>query len=133
MTLKTWFILFPCAVIGVVLTLANMAPVQFSLDPFSATRPALAFTVPLIVVIMGAFLAGLLAGGLGAWIGQGGHRKGERQARQELKRVQKQQTAANTNDTGAEGTALALSGAPTPALPQQTFPGQAAHASRNSG
>ena len=128
MTLKTWFILLPCALVGVVLTLANMVPVQFSLDPFSATRPALAVTVPLIVVIMGAFLAGLLAGGLGAWIGQGGHRKGERQAKRELKRVQKQQSPANANDTSAAGSALALSGATTPALPQQT-----ANASRNSG
>lgn len=128
MTLKTWFILFPCVLVGVVLTLANMVPVQFSLDPFSSTRPALAFTVPLIVVIMGAFLAGLLAGGLGAWVGQGGHRKGERQAKRELKRVQKQQGAANSNSVDGTGTALAIAGATTPALPDQT-----ANASRHGG
>ncbi|MEO0962144.1 MAG: lipopolysaccharide assembly protein LapA domain-containing protein [Pseudomonadota bacterium] len=128
MTLKTWFILFPCVLIGVVLTLANMVPVQFSLDPFSSTRPALAFTVPLIVVIMGAFLAGLLAGGLGAWVGQGGHRKGERQAKRELKRVQKQQGAANSNSIDGAGTALAVAGATVPALPDQT-----ANASRHGG
>ncbi len=128
MTLKTWFILLPCAVIGVVLTLANMVPVQFSLDPFSSTRPALAVTVPLIVVIMGAFLAGLLAGGLGAWIGQGGHRKGERVAKRELKRVQKQQDAANSNRVDQAGTAVAIAPPSTPSLPAQT-----AHASRNGG
>lgn len=128
MTLKTWFILLPCVLIGVVLTLANMVPVQFSLDPFSSTRPALAVTVPLIVVIMGAFLAGLLAGGLGAWVGQGGHRKGERQAKRELKRVQKQQGAANSNSLDGAGTALAVAGATAPALPDQT-----ANASRHGG
>ncbi|MEP0068701.1 lipopolysaccharide assembly protein LapA domain-containing protein [Pyruvatibacter sp.] len=128
MTLKTWFILLPCVLVGVVLTLANMVPVQFSLDPFSSSRPALAFTVPLIVVIMGAFLAGLLAGGLGAWVGQGGHRKGERQAKRELKRVQKQQGAANSNSAVEAGTALALAGETAPALTNQT-----ANASRNGG
>ncbi|CDO60044.1 Permeases of the major facilitator superfamily [Candidatus Phaeomarinobacter ectocarpi] len=128
MTLKTWFILLPCVLVGVVLTLANMVPVQFSLDPFSSTRPALAFTVPLIVVIMGAFLAGLLAGGLGAWVGQGGHRKGERQAKRELKRVQKQQGAANSNSVEGAGTALAVAGATAPALSDQT-----ANASRHGG
>jgi len=127
-TLKTWFILLPCALIGVVLTLANMVPVQFSLDPFSSTRPALAVTVPLIVVIMGAFLAGLLAGGLGAWVGQGGHRKGERVAKRELKRVQKQQDAANSNSADGTGTAVALTSSGSQSLPAQT-----AHASRNGG
>lgn len=108
MTLKTWFILLPCALLGVALTLANLNPVQFSLDPFSATHPAFAVTVPLIVVIMGAFGLGLLAGGFGAWVGQGGHRRGERAAKRELKRVQKQQSAqppantpANTNAASA--------------------------------
>ena len=124
MTLKTWFILVPCALLGVVLTLANLTPVQFSLDPFSDTRPALAVTVPLFVVILAAFLAGLLAGGLGAWIGQGGHRREERVAKRELKRVQKQQVAAANANTPETGTALALQ-------PVGTLP--AAHASRNGG
>ncbi|MEQ8746633.1 lipopolysaccharide assembly protein LapA domain-containing protein [Pyruvatibacter sp.] len=123
MKLKTLFILVPCALIGIVLTLANLTPVQFSLDPFSDTRPALAVTVPLFVVILAAFLAGLLAGGLGAWIGQGGHRREERVAKRELKRVQKQTTAANAN-TPATGTALALQ-------PIGTAP--VAHAPRNGG
>ena len=100
MTLKTWFILVPCVIVGLVLTLANLSPVQFSLDPFSAERPALAVTVPLFVVIMAAFLSGLLAGGFGAWIGQHRNRHEKRVAQRELKRVHKQRlAAANANDS----------------------------------
>ncbi len=109
MTLKTWFILVPCVLIGLVLTLANLTPVQFSLDPFSDVRPALAVTVPLFVVIMAAFLAGLLAGGLGAWLGQHRNRHDKRIAQRELKRVQKQQGAANANNPAVlSGTALTV-------------------------
>lgn len=112
MTLKTWLILIPCIIIGVVLTLANLMPVQFSLDPFSQERPAFAVTVPLIVVIFGAFGLGMVAGNIAAWAGQHRNRKEGRAARRELKRVQEQQAAntnlalADTRDAGTQAPAL---------------------------
>lgn len=115
MTLKTWFILVPCVVIGVVVTVANLTPVQFSLDPFSDAYPALAVTVPLYVVILAAFFAGLLAGGLGAWLGQSGIRRDRRAARRELKRLHASSAeAAAADKERAPGTALAPA-EPTPA------------------
>lgn len=89
MTLKTWFILVPCAVIALILTLANLEPVTFSFDPFSDVRPALAFELPLIAVVFVAFFLGMLAGGMAAWAGQGRNRREKREAKRELKRVHK--------------------------------------------
>jgi len=111
-TLKTWFILIPCIIVGVVLTLANLGPVQFSLDPFSDVRPAFAVTVPLIVVIFAAFGLGMVAGSLAAWAGQHRNRAEGRAAKRELKRVQKQQT-----DTDGLTALPDTRGSATPALP----------------
>lgn len=111
---RTWLILLPAAVLGIVVVVANLTPVQVSLDPFSQARPALAMTVPLYAVIFAAFLLGLLAGGFGAWLGQGGMRRDRRAARRELKRLSRAPSAAGEADLPAA----------TPALP---------HANRHGG
>jgi hypothetical protein len=83
-------ILVPVAILAVVLSLANRAPVTLSLDPFRPDAPALSISVPLFVVIFVTLILGLLVGGAGAWLGQGKWRRAARRRRQELEELQRE-------------------------------------------
>jgi uncharacterized integral membrane protein len=72
------FVAIPVAVLLIVFSVANRGQVTMVLDPFSAENPAISVTLPFFVFLFGAFLAGLLVGGLVAWIGQGRHRRLEK-------------------------------------------------------
>ena len=48
----------------VLFAVANRAPVVVSLDPFSGENSALAFSVPLFIVMIGCTIIGLLIGGI---------------------------------------------------------------------
>jgi Protein of unknown function (DUF1049). len=78
--------LAPVTVVIVLLAVANRAPVQLSLDPFSRTEPALAVTMPFFIVIFAAVMVGVLIGGITAWLAQGKHRKAEKRYRREADR-----------------------------------------------
>jgi uncharacterized integral membrane protein len=71
-------ILLPAAILLIALSVANRAPVAFSLDPFSSGAPALSVTLPLFVLIFAAFILGLLIGGVATWLGQRKYRKAAR-------------------------------------------------------
>lgn len=79
-------VLVPVALVIVLLAVANRTPVLLSLDPFSRTDPAVAFSVPLFVVIFAAVLLGVIVGGVAAWLVQGKHRKAEKRYRREADR-----------------------------------------------
>jgi hypothetical protein len=72
------FIAIPAAVLLIVFSVANRAPVTMFLDPFSTENPALSVTLPFFVFLFAAFLGGLLVGGIVAWLGQGRHRRLEK-------------------------------------------------------
>jgi uncharacterized integral membrane protein len=72
------FVAIPLAVLLIVFSVANRAQVTMVLDPFSAENPAISVALPFFVFLFGAFLAGLLVGGLVAWLGQGRHRRLEK-------------------------------------------------------
>ncbi len=74
----TVLILLPLAVVLIALSVANRAPVAFSLDPFSADNPALTLSLPLFVLMFGALMAGLVIGSLATWLGQRKYRKAAR-------------------------------------------------------
>jgi uncharacterized integral membrane protein len=80
-------ILFPIAILVVLLAVANRGPVTLSLDPFSAAAPEIAFTLPLFAVIFGAVMLGVVIGGMAAWLAQGKHRRAERRYKREARRL----------------------------------------------
>lgn len=79
-----WLFLFPVAVVGVVLAVANRTPVTVSIDPFNRDAPAFAATVPLYAVVFAALIAGVLIGGATVWFKQGLHRRRARKAESDL-------------------------------------------------
>jgi uncharacterized integral membrane protein len=60
--LLVWAILLPLAVVFLVFAVANRASVTISFDPFSATAPAYAVTVPLFLVMFVALILGVIVG-----------------------------------------------------------------------
>jgi len=80
-------ILFPVAVLVVLLAVANRAPVTVSLDPFSREVPEIAFTLPLFALIFLAVMLGVIIGGVAAWLTQSKHRRAERIYKREARRL----------------------------------------------
>ena len=76
-----WLLLaIPMAVLLIVFSVANRAPVTMLLDPFSSDNPALAVTLPFFGFIFTTLLVGMISGAVLTWLGQGRHRKAARQA-----------------------------------------------------
>jgi hypothetical protein len=100
------FVLIPLAIVLIALSVANRHSVVFSLDPVG-TLPALAFTVPLFVLLFAALGIGVLAGGVATWLRQGRWRRLARQERAEAERL------------NAEAARLRQRIAEIPALPPQ--------------
>ena len=97
-------ILFPIAILVVLLAVANRGPVTLSLDPFSREAPEVAVTLPLFAVIFGAVMLGVFIGGMAAWLAQGKHRRAERRYKREARRLRSQTAPARP---GSGSTALA--------------------------
>lgn len=76
-------ILVPVALVIVLFSVANRAPVRVSFDPISRDAPVLAFDLPLFAVVLAAIAVGVLIGGLASWLAQGKHRKAARRNRRE--------------------------------------------------
>ncbi|MGH6776728.1 MAG: lipopolysaccharide assembly protein LapA domain-containing protein [Bradyrhizobium sp.] len=71
-------VLIPLGLILIAFAFANRHFVILSFDPFNATNPALAVSLPLFVVIIAAAIAGVVAGGCATWFGQRHHRRAAR-------------------------------------------------------
>ena len=97
-------ILFPIAILVVLLAVANRGPVTLSLDPFSREAPEIAFTLPLFALLFGAVLLGVVVGGLAAWLALGKHRRAERRYKREARRLRTHTAEARP---GSGSTALA--------------------------
>lgn len=80
-------VLVPVALIVVLFSVANRAPVRVSLDPVSRDAPAFAFDLPLFAVVLAAIAIGILIGGFAAWLAQGKHRKAARINRREADKL----------------------------------------------
>ena len=80
-------VLVPVALIVVLFSVANRAPVRVSLDPISRDAPSLALDLPLFAVILAAIAVGILIGGFASWLAQGKHRKAARVNRREADKL----------------------------------------------
>ena len=63
MRVSTVLIVVPVVTIAAVVAVANRQSVTFSLDPFSVNFPAVAFTLPLYLLVFFSILFGVLLGG----------------------------------------------------------------------
>ena len=81
----TAIIVVPLAVVIIAFAVANRQAVTVSFDPFSATNPAYAATLPLFAVIFAVLIVGVLIGGIAAWIRQGKWRRSARRLDAEVR------------------------------------------------
>lgn len=86
----TYLIVFPLALVLIALAITNRAPVTIILDPFAPDNPALSFSLPLFLLILGALALGVLLGGLATWFRQGQRRKAAKQAQYEAARFRRE-------------------------------------------
>ncbi len=78
----------PIAILLVLFAVANRGPVVLSLDPFAAQNPAIAFELPLFLVVFLALMSGVLVGGVADWLRQGRYRREARARRSEVRRLE---------------------------------------------
>jgi uncharacterized integral membrane protein len=80
-------IVIPLVVVIVGFAVANRQIVTISFDPFDATRPALALTAPLFILIFVLVGLGVLIGGIAAWFRQHKWRARARRAEAETREL----------------------------------------------
>ena len=101
-------ILLPVAILVVLLAVANRAPVQLSLDPFSQDAPEFATSLPLFAVIFASVMLGMVIGGTATWLSQAKHRRARRQYRREVGHLRSETERLRTKPSNV------------PALPSQS-------------
>jgi uncharacterized integral membrane protein len=75
----TTIIVVPLAAVIIAFAVANRETVTVSFDPFSATNPAYAATLPLFAAILIVLILGVVVGGAAAWLRQSKWRRTARQ------------------------------------------------------
>lgn len=93
-------VLVPLAVVIVGFAVANRRSVTLSLDPFSASAPAAALTLPLFALVISALIAGAIAGGIAAWLGQGRWRRRARHHEREANELRAKLAALAPREPG---------------------------------
>src|SRR5436309_4596218 len=78
-------IVIPAALLVVLFAVANRAPVKVSLDPFAGDPPMFAASLPLFILLLLVLIAGVMIGGIAAWMGQSRWRRRARRLSAELK------------------------------------------------
>ena len=77
-------VLVPLALVMVALAVANRAAVTVSFDPFNPASPAYTLKAPLFVLALFLLAAGVIVGGVAAWLRQRKWRRAARRLEGEL-------------------------------------------------
>jgi uncharacterized integral membrane protein len=77
-------VLIPLAIVIVAICVANKGPVTVSLDPFSASDPAVLLHPPLYLLSLALLVTGVIIGGIASWLRQGRWRRAAREREAEL-------------------------------------------------
>jgi uncharacterized integral membrane protein len=80
-------ILIPLAVVIIAFAVANRQIVTVSLDPFSSEHPASSVTLPLFALILVLLIAGVVIGGVAAWLRQAQWRRTARRLEREVEQL----------------------------------------------
>jgi uncharacterized integral membrane protein len=91
----TYLVLVPLAIVILMFALANRQIVTVSFDPFSATQPALSFTMPLFVLIFLLVILGVLIGGVAAWLRQSKWRRNARRLEADVETLRREMAVLN--------------------------------------
>ena len=89
----TAIVVIPLLVIVVGFAVANRQAVTISFDPFSATQPAYAVTLPLFVVIFILVILGVIVGGVATWLRQNSWRRSARRLDAEVRALHEEMSA----------------------------------------
>jgi uncharacterized integral membrane protein len=105
----TALILVPTAIAAVTFAVANRQTVVLSFDPFDQAHPAFVLALPLFALLLAVIIAGVVIGGIAAWIRQSKWRRAARlahaQARElnaELNQLKQQMGMAEPRKDRAE-------------------------------
>ena len=91
----TYLVLVPLAIALLMFAVANRQIVTVSFDPFSTTRPALSFTLPLFVLIFLLVILGVLIGGIAAWLRQSKWRRNARRLEADVEALRRETAVLN--------------------------------------
>lgn len=118
----TALILVPLAVVVIALAVANRQPVVVSFDPFDQLHPAMARAMPLYQLMLLLLIAGVVLGGVAAWVRQGKWRRAARLAearahelRAEVDRLRRQLGPAEVGAVSAPPAEMRRLAVPPPA------------------
>ena len=78
-------VLVPLAILIILFAVANREIITVSFDPFDSVNPALAFKVPLFLLIFALVAVGVVVGGIAAWLKQHKWRTRARRAEAEAR------------------------------------------------
>ena len=109
----TAVIVVPLVIVIVAFAVANRQAATVSFDPFSATDPAYAATVPLFVLLFIVLILGVVIGGTAAWIRQGRWRRVARRLDADVRALHDEVEALRRR-LGAPDLASAPTGPSTP-------------------
>ena len=116
-------ILIPLAIILISFAVANRETVVVSLDPFDQAHPAFSYALPLFALILALIIAGVILGGVAAWLRQGKWRRAARLAEREARTLRAELDQLKQQHGMAEPPARAL---PVDYSPRLTIPPPAA-------
>jgi uncharacterized integral membrane protein len=88
--LVTALVLILVALLLIAFAVANRQVVTISLDPFDQANPALVFSQPMYLLVLGLLIAGVLLGGCAAWLRQAKWRGRARRAEAQLSSLRAQ-------------------------------------------
>ena len=105
-------VLVPLAVAIVAVAVANRHAVTLSFDPLSPDKPFFTLTQPLFVILLVMLLAGVIVGGVAAWLRQRKWRRAVRRAEAEAHRLRGENETLRKQIAEAERLATAAYPAP---------------------
>jgi uncharacterized integral membrane protein len=113
-------ILVPLAIVLVVFAVANRQTVLISFDPFDQAHPALSLSVPLFALILAMVIAGVIIGGVAAWLGQSKWRGRARRLEREARALREELEDVKRRVGTGESSSIPVVDAPRLSIPPPT-------------
>jgi len=111
-------VLIPLAIILIAFAVANRQTVTVSFDPFDKAEPAVSLALPLYVLILALVIAGVVIGGVAAWMRQGKWRGRARVAESQARELRLENDRLKRRDGSARpGATPAVDHAPRLRIP----------------
>jgi hypothetical protein len=110
--IATALVLIPLAIVFISFAVANRQTIVVSFDPFDQANPALSFSMPLFVLILMLMIAGVIVGGIAAWLKQGKWRWRARIAEAQLRELRAENDELRRSESASK-----------PGVPMQVAPG----------